>query len=88
MMFTPLVLIPSWFTWSLLALSLLLLIRWEVTYRMHPERFSEETNACLSCKHCDEKLCHHKKQLRHFIVREKERLKRETERLKTKFDRK
>lgn len=88
MMFTPLVFIPSLFTWSLLALSLLLLIRWEVTYRMHPERFSEETNACLSCKHCDEKLCHHKKQLRHFIVREKERLKRETERLKTKFDRK
>lgn len=88
MMFTPLVLIPSWFTWSLLALSLLLLIRWEVTYRMHPERFSEETNVCLSCKHCNEKLCQHKKQLRHFLLREKERLKRETERLKNRFDRK
>lgn len=88
MMFTPLVFIPDWYTWSLLAMSLLLLIRWEITYRIHPERFSETTNACLSCTHCNEKLCHHKKQLRHFVAREKERIKRETERLKNKFDRK
>lgn len=88
MMFTPLVFIPNRFAWSLLVLSLLLLIRWEVTYRIHPERFSETTNNCLSCKHCDEKLCYHKKQLRHFLEREKERLKHEKERLKNKFDRK
>ncbi len=88
MMFTPLVFIPGWFTWSLLMLSLLLLFRWELTYRFHPERFSETTNACVSCKHCTEKLCKHKKQLRHFLLREKERLMREKERIKSKFDRK
>ena len=67
MMFTPLIFIPHWYTWSLLILSLMLLIRWEVTLRRHPERFSERTNACISCKNCTEKLCKHKRQLQQFI---------------------
>ena len=67
MMFTPLVFIPDFYTWSLLGIALLLLTAWEISVRMHPERFSEETNACLSCTNCKEKLCHHKKQLRHFL---------------------
>jgi len=67
MMFTPLVFIPSLYTWSLLFLSLVLLVRWELSVHLHPERFSEKTNACLNCKNCTEKLCHHKKQLKSFI---------------------
>ena len=63
MMFTPFVFIPNLYTWSLLALSLALLLRWEITLKMHPERFSEKTNANISCVNCREKLCHHKKQL-------------------------
>lgn len=73
MMFTPFVFIPSPFTWSLLAMSLALLLRWELTYRLHPERFSESTNGCLSCANCQEKLCHHKKQLRLFWQQNKSR---------------
>lgn len=64
MMFTPLLFIPSVYTWSLLTMSLLLLLRWEITYRRHPERFSDRTNACLRCENCREKLCRHQKQLR------------------------
>ena len=41
-----------------------LLIRWEVTFYLHPERFSENTNEYLRCRNCSEKLCSHKKQLR------------------------
>lgn len=67
MMFTPFVLIPSAFTWSLLAMSLLLLLRWEITLRLHPERFSDHTNASVTCANCQEKLCHHKKQLQAFL---------------------
>ncbi len=67
MMFTPLVFIPSIYTWSLLGISLLLLLKWEITVYRHPERFSESTNRCLSCAYCNEKLCHQKKQLRGFI---------------------
>lgn len=64
MMFTPLVFVPAVYTWSLLALALILLARWEITYRLHPERFYEVTNKNLTCANCREKLCHHKKQLR------------------------
>jgi hypothetical protein len=63
MMFTPLLFIPHAYTWSLLAMSLIILLRWELTLRLRPERFAESTNACLSCKNCDEKLCLHKRHI-------------------------
>lgn len=64
MMFTPLVLVPHPFTWSLFGLGLALVVHWEVTHFHHPERFYEETNCALSCANCKERLCAHKKQLR------------------------
>lgn len=64
MMFTPLFFVEKTYTWSLLVLSIGLLIRWEVTFYRHPERFSENTNDYLRCSNCTEKLCAHKKQLR------------------------
>ena len=63
MMFTPLFFVQKSYTWSLLALSVALLIRWEITFYLHPERFSEKTNDYLQCANCSEKLCSHKKQL-------------------------
>jgi hypothetical protein len=63
MMFTPLFFVQKTYTWSLLALSVALLIRWEITFYVHPERFSEKTNEYLRCANCTEKLCTHKKQL-------------------------
>ncbi|MBE7043734.1 MAG: hypothetical protein E7399_09655 [Ruminococcaceae bacterium] len=73
MMFTPLVFIKDLFVFSIFVFAMILLVRWEITAFMHPERFSEETNACLSCSCCREKLCHHKKQLRHFLNVNKKR---------------
>lgn len=73
MMFTPLVFIPSWYTYSLLGCALALLLRWEITYRFHPERFSTATNYCLDCSRCEEKLCSHKKQLQGFLKKYKAR---------------
>ncbi len=63
MMFTPLFFVRKGYSWSLLALSVALLIRWEITFYLHPERFSEKTNDYLQCRNCTEKLCAHKKQL-------------------------
>lgn len=63
MMFTPLVFIPSLYTYSLLTLACILLIYWEIQVHLHPERFSERQNENLSCKYCTEKLCQHKRQL-------------------------
>ena len=64
MMFTPLFFVRRSYAWSLLALSVALLVRWEITFFRHPERFSEKTNEYLRCQNCTEKLCAHKKQLR------------------------
>ena len=69
MMFTPLFFIKNLYAWSLLGLSLLLMLRWEVTFYRYPERFSPHTNEYLSCKNCTEKLCTHKKQLKSLWVK-------------------
>ena len=64
MMFTPLFFVRRFYGWSLLLLSVALLVRWELAYYLYPERFFEQTNAYLRCQNCTEKLCAHKKQLR------------------------
>ncbi len=63
MMFTPLFFVEKDYLWTLLALSLVLMIRWEITFYRHPERFSENTNDYIKCANCSEKLCAHKNQL-------------------------
>ena len=64
MMFTPLFFVRRAYAWSLLALSVALLMRWEITFYLHPERFSENTNEYLQCRNCTERLCSHKRQLK------------------------
>ena len=64
MMFTPLFFVRRAYSWSLLALSVALLVRWEITFYHHPERFSEQTNEYLQCRNCTENLCQHKTQLK------------------------
>ena len=86
MMFTPLLFIPSLYTWSLLGLALVLLVIWEGIYRRHPERFYEQCNENLACVNCQEKLCHHKKQLRSVLIKRKIELSEELK--KHGFDRK
>ena len=71
MMFTPLVFIKNIYARSLFLIAFALFVCWELSFYIHPKRFSEETNACLSCANCKEKLCHHKKQLRGFLKKNK-----------------
>ena len=66
MMFTPLAFVKHAYTWSLLGIALVVLLQWEITYRIHPERFYDGTNQSLLCVNCKEKLCHHKTQLKQF----------------------
>jgi hypothetical protein len=83
MMFTPLIFIDSLYGWSLFGIAFLLLLKWEITYRFHPERFYPSTNEFLKCANCQEKLCTHKKQLKVFWKHERERLKKITDKLST-----
>ncbi len=57
MMVSPLALIPSFFSLSLLFFALIDFLVWEITIILHPERFAEITNANLQCSECTDKLC-------------------------------
>lgn len=57
MMFTPMLFIKNFFSWSLFFTSLVVLIRWEIVYAKHPERFWSNSNQTLQCAHCKDKTC-------------------------------
>jgi len=63
MMFTPMLFIKNFFSWSLFFTSLVVLIHWEIVYAKHPERFWEGSNKTLQCVNCREKTCQIKKRL-------------------------
>lgn len=54
---TPLIFAPSLFSFIYIVLSIVVLVRWELAFVRHPERFDERTNASLSCANCNDKLC-------------------------------
>lgn len=64
MIFTPLLFVPGLYTWSLLALSLALLLQWELAAHRHPERFLKQTNDYLGCHRCTDRVCLYKKQIK------------------------
>ncbi len=63
MAFSPLVFIYSFWTWSIVAVSIIIVIQWEYLYCRYPERFFEVRNASLMCKNCVSK-CTGKRKLR------------------------
>ena len=62
------------FALVLVVAALALLIKWEIVYHAHPERFSDATNLNIRCVNCKEKLCAHKKQLQHLLIKSRELL--------------
>jgi hypothetical protein len=52
MAFSPLIFINTFWTYSIVFLSLVTIFQWEYLYFKHPERFSEIYNANLICKNC------------------------------------
>lgn len=63
MMFTPMLFIRNFFSWSLFFTSVVVLIHWEIVYAKHPERFWFGSNKTLQCIHCQDKTCQMKKQI-------------------------
>ena len=63
MMFTPMLFIKNFFSWSLFFTSLIVLIRWEIIYAKHPERFWSGSNQTLQCAHCKDKTCQIKRKI-------------------------
>lgn len=63
MMFTPMLFIKNFFSWSLFFTSLVVLLHWELTYAKHPERFWSGSNDNLKCANCKDKTCQIKKRI-------------------------
>jgi len=57
MMFTPMLFIKNFFSWSLFFTSIVVLIKWEITYAKHPERFYSGANKRLQCANCKDRIC-------------------------------
>ena len=57
MMFSPLIFAGSFYAWSLVILSLIAWLVWELCVMIYPERFWEITNISLKCSQCTDKLC-------------------------------
>lgn len=61
MMFTPMLFIRNFFSWSLFFTSIVLMLRWEITLIKHPEQFWEGSNDILKCENCIDVMCKFKK---------------------------
>ena len=57
MMFSPLIFTNGFFTSSLLIMSVIAWLVWELCVMMYPERFRDHSNAALQCSECTDKLC-------------------------------
>lgn len=57
MLITPVIVIPSIMTATLVIFGLFLTIRWEYVYHKYPERFFDVSNRALRCVNCTEHLC-------------------------------
>jgi len=51
----PLIFIPSFWTYSVIALTAIVAMQWEYMHYIHPERFFELCNKNLLCKNCTKK---------------------------------
>ena len=63
MMFTPMLFIKNFFSWSLFFTSLVVLVHWEILYAKYPERFWSQSNKVLQCSNCKDKTCQMKKRI-------------------------
>ena len=57
MMFSPLIYMGGFFAVSLVTLSFVAWLIWELCVMMYPERFWDHSNAALKCSQCTDKLC-------------------------------
>lgn len=57
MMFLPIISVNSFYSWSLITLSFVIWVIWELCVLLYPERFWENSNMALRCSDCTDKLC-------------------------------
>jgi len=70
MMVTPLLFIPSLYSWTLGGLALIAFLVWEYNFYAHTERFLEISNDHLKCVNCTDKLCFHRPPIWPKVIKE------------------
>lgn len=60
MLVFPLMLVPSWYSWTLGVIAIIYTVVWEVSYHRHPERFYGSSNANLNCNNCKHGMCQYR----------------------------
>ena len=63
MMFTPMLFIKNFFSWSLFFTSCIVLLHWEIIYAKYPERFWSGSNRKLESANCKDKICKYKRKI-------------------------
>ena len=71
MMCTPLMVLRGPLILSACVLSVILLLRWEITHSRTPQRFYESCNRSMRCSECQEHLCKYKRALQRAAKRSK-----------------
>ena len=71
MMFTPMILLGTFYGLSLFLMGTAVIIHWEYFWRKYPERFWYGSNQTLSCKNCKDKTCQIKKAVRNSLLKNK-----------------
>ena len=71
MMFTPMLFIRNFYSWSLFFTSAIVLLKWEIVYAKHPERFWYGSNKHLQCANCNDKICQVKKKVTKAVTGKK-----------------
>lgn len=61
MMFVPMLFIPSFYAYSLVVPSILIVVIWEMKVNFYPERFWSVSNDQLKCSNCSDKMCSQKR---------------------------
>ncbi len=57
MMFFPIITVNSFYSWTLVLMSIFIWMVWEFCVFLYPERFWENSNMALQCSECSDKLC-------------------------------
>ncbi|MCD7866205.1 MAG: hypothetical protein LUG54_09445 [Clostridiales bacterium] len=57
MMVTPIIWIRGFYSLSLMAAAVFILLIWEYRVHRYPERFFEGSNKALKCENCTDYLC-------------------------------
>ncbi|MBQ8808646.1 MAG: hypothetical protein IJZ81_05000 [Clostridia bacterium] len=57
MMFSPIIMVNSFYSWTLVIFAFAIWLLWEMCVFTYPERFWENSNMALRCSECTDKLC-------------------------------